>query len=126
MLPNSDCTDGAVADSVSLDEFFASKAVMPDVIKIDVQGAEMDALRGAEQKLRRRRPIIFLEVRPKFAGAFGTTPQEIYGFLPETGYKEIFVISEHRRDTGRLIKLDPDKGGPAHTHMLVCHGPRQQ
>jgi len=24
-----------------------------------------------------------------------------------------------------LIKLDPDKGGPTHTHMLICFGSRQ-
>ena len=109
-----------IAESVSLDEFFDSKGVTPDVIKIDVQGAEMEALRGAEQILRRCHPVIFLEVHPKFVGAFGTTPQEVYGFLTETGYDEIYLINEHRRDTGRLIKLDLEKGGPAHTHMLVC------
>lgn len=114
-----------IAESVSLDEFFESKGVMPDVIKIDVQGAEMEALRGAEQILRRRQPIIFLEVHPTFVGAFGTTPQDVYGFLAETGYDEIYLINEHRRDTGRLIKLDLEKGGPAHTHMLVCIGSRQ-
>ena len=33
----------------------------PDVIKIDVEGAELDVLRGATRLLRERRPLIFLE-----------------------------------------------------------------
>jgi FkbM family methyltransferase len=35
---------------------------MPDVIKIDVEGAEIDVLRGALETIRRSRPLIVVEV----------------------------------------------------------------
>jgi FkbM family methyltransferase len=39
--------------SITLDDFFKSKELMPDVIKIDVEGAEMNVLRGMRRITRR-------------------------------------------------------------------------
>lgn len=112
------------AKAVSLDDVFASRGVMPDVIKIDVQGAELEVLKGAERILRTHRPVLFLEVHPAILPDFGTSPTEIYRYLTSLGYGELHMISEHRSDTGRLLKLDIEKAPPPHTHMLVCAGSR--
>lgn len=50
-------------------------AVAPDrvdVIKIDVEGFELDVLRGAAAVLERDRPSLFLEVHPHILARFGT------------------------------------------------------
>lgn len=41
----------------------------PDLIKIDVEGAEVDVLRGGWRTISNRRPIIFLEVHSHALGA---------------------------------------------------------
>ena len=47
--------------AVSLDELvFEGELPPPDCIKIDIEGAEMLALRGAQSMLSRYRPSIFL------------------------------------------------------------------
>lgn len=46
--------------TVSLDEIAAKMNLMPDVMKIDVEGAEMDVFAGAENVLRTAKPTIFL------------------------------------------------------------------
>ncbi len=47
--------------TVSLDKFIEQKdARPPDFIKIDVEGAEADVLNGAEQTIRKYRPVIHL------------------------------------------------------------------
>jgi FkbM family methyltransferase len=52
-------TDGGYAvDVVALDDYTSSPA--PRVIKIDVEGAEADVLRGAHRVLRTVRPIVLL------------------------------------------------------------------
>ena len=41
----------------------------PDLLKIDVEGAEMLVLAGAEQILTHKRPVVYIEVGEEQAGA---------------------------------------------------------
>ena len=47
--------------TVTLDEYFAGKPL--DFLKIDVEGAELSVLRGAERILTEDRPVLMLEVQ---------------------------------------------------------------
>ena len=40
----------------------------PGIIKVDVEGAELEVLRGLRKTLTRARPILFFEVLPNFTG----------------------------------------------------------
>jgi FkbM family methyltransferase len=44
----------------SLDEFCNQQGIWPDVLKIDVEGAEMQVLKGAQQLLAEKKPKILL------------------------------------------------------------------
>jgi FkbM family methyltransferase len=46
--------------TVALDEYCAAHRIVPDAIKIDVEGAELDVLRGAEATIAARPPVLFL------------------------------------------------------------------
>ncbi len=52
---------GTPTPCVSLDDFVRDHPV-PDAIKCDVEGAEIEVLRGAEQLLRTRHPWIICEL----------------------------------------------------------------
>ncbi|MDB5538997.1 MAG: group 1 glycosyltransferase [Devosia sp.] len=68
---------GAVV-MVTLDDEILEEAAI-DVIKIDVEGWELEVLRGAERSLRRHRPLLYIEImEPKFA--------EVETHLRERGY----------------------------------------
>jgi FkbM family methyltransferase len=45
----------------SLDEFAAERRVMPDLVKIDVEGAELSVLQGAQGLLAEARPVVIFE-----------------------------------------------------------------
>jgi FkbM family methyltransferase len=47
--------------AVSLDDF-AHNCAPPDFIKCDVEGAEVEVMRGARQLLQTKRPVIFVEL----------------------------------------------------------------
>lgn len=56
--------DGEITfvSTVTVDSVVQKLGVIPDVIKIDVEGAELSVLKGAHATLLRKRPTIFLSV----------------------------------------------------------------
>lgn len=63
----------------------------PDLIKMDIEGAEILALSGAQSLLagrfRRRPRVIFLELHPLFLPDFGATVQDVQAIMLAHGYK---------------------------------------
>lgn len=58
----------------------------PDLIKIDVEGAELLALRGARSTLASGAPMLVVAIHPDPMRLLGTTPAELVGFLDANGY----------------------------------------
>lgn len=81
------------ADSVRvrnhrLDDWAQGRAVCPKLVKIDVEGAEMDVLMGAEQVLRRHHPILLIEIHGFALPSFGHSETTLKAFLADLGYRE--------------------------------------
>lgn len=95
--------------ATSLDDYLESKEFTPDVIKIDVEGAEMNVLRGMERIIKNVKPILFLEVHPNVLPSFNTSPSAIVALLIETGY-QVFEIENMRAhdSTAQLKALAQD------------------
>lgn len=55
-------------------------------VKIDVEGAELHALRGAEALLRAHRPLIAFEFGERSFEGYGTTRKAMFEFLQGLGY----------------------------------------
>lgn len=58
-----------------------------DVIKIDVEGAELQVLKGAQKTLSQHLPTLLLEINRESCLAAGYTPEEILTFLKTFGYR---------------------------------------
>lgn len=56
-------------------------------IKIDVEGAEFNVLKGAENLLRQWKPVIVYEQGLGSAEFYGTTPEAFYDYMSGLGYK---------------------------------------
>jgi FkbM family methyltransferase len=66
-------------DAVSLDDFCRSRGISPDLIKIDVEGAELAVLRGARKTIGALKPHaqVFVEPHPHVWAEIGCTAADI-------------------------------------------------
>jgi len=85
----------SIAEVVTLDQEVKMLEVIPSVIKVDVEGAEWEVLRGSEQTLRTFHPRISLSLHPEALKAQGRSPKQILEWLSELGYGHKIVSVDH-------------------------------
>jgi FkbM family methyltransferase len=79
-----------------IDDMVEQGANIPDMISIDVEGAEWEVLKGAEQTLRAHRPTIFLSLHPEFMyEIYGVYGNDLRQWLKNMGYKETLLDYQH-------------------------------
>ncbi len=85
-----ECSDTGALPTVDVDlltlDQLAAEYGFPQLVKIDVEGFEGSALRGASQILQRR-PKIALEVHVEWACRYGSSVQEILDLLHLESYR---------------------------------------
>jgi FkbM family methyltransferase len=92
-----------VVPLVRLDDYVASLGLPdPNWIKIDIEGMELPALRGAEQLLNRSRPTIICEIN-HISGRYGTKVVDLTGYLGSLGY------SIHKLQDGMLKAIHQER-----------------
>jgi hypothetical protein len=75
-----------VIETITLDTFCGELGRTPDLMKIDVEGAELLVLRGATQLLHKFHPAIILAVHPYWLPA-GHSSRQLFELLSEDGYR---------------------------------------
>ncbi len=71
-----------------------------DVMKIDVEGAEMRVLIGGETTITTHRPVILAELYPEqLAGVSAVTPAAFLAWLAARGYRAVIVDEARRGET---------------------------
>ena len=65
-----------------------------DVLKIDVEGAELEVLRGAKDTLTRHRPVLIIELEEELLATMGTSSSEVHDLLATYGYRSDGVFDD--------------------------------
>jgi FkbM family methyltransferase len=74
--------------AITVDDFVAQQGLdRVDLIKMDVEGAEVLALAGAGKTLRRFRPVMMVELDPGKLKLLGETPQHLVQRIRDLGYR---------------------------------------
>jgi FkbM family methyltransferase len=90
--PGKDQTIQEICETVSLDQFSREQGLQPPAfIKMDVEGAELASLKGAENILAGVRPLLLIEMEEKNLRAAGTDKAAIVQLLGEYGYQGAFL-----------------------------------
>jgi FkbM family methyltransferase len=77
----------SLSRQVSLDSYCRQHNLEPQLIKIDVEGAEIDVLKGAAEIICACQPVIFLSVHPSLIKAQGYKLSDVSVVLEELGYQ---------------------------------------
>jgi FkbM family methyltransferase len=104
----------------TLDAFLASEGVdHVDFVKMDVEGAELPALQGAQELVRCHRPNLLLEVDASHTEQFGYLPVDLLRYLYEAGYEQGFYCAAGTLHERRVLN-DLDMGAlPSHNLFFV-------
>jgi FkbM family methyltransferase len=78
----------------TVDTFVKEHQVCVDLLKCDVEGAELLVLRGGPKTLQEFQPILFVEMLRKWSAKFGYHPNDIISYLSEFGYNCFMQIGD--------------------------------
>jgi FkbM family methyltransferase len=67
------------------------RLIRVNLIKVDVEGSEVALLRGAEQTIRRFRPVLMIEVNPSTLQRFGYTARDLIEAIGQYGYRMYYA-----------------------------------
>lgn len=88
---------GISVQAVRIDDFMSQLGILRvDLIKIDVEGAELSVLKGAIETVRRHRPILVLEIDPNLMSRYDHKVGDIWMYLKALSY-ECYAVGENGR-----------------------------
>jgi FkbM family methyltransferase len=91
-----------------LDDWIQNKNISKvDLIKIDVEGFEMNVLKGGLETIKKFKPLLFIELDDNNLKQVGSTAEELIEFLEDLGY------SIKHSETGKKITKNSD--------FVSCH-----
>jgi FkbM family methyltransferase len=102
MSPKERVCSSVTVPTETIDHYLSERGLTGvDVMKLDIEGAELLALRGAQNLLRGdSAPVIVLEINPRTLALSGSSADELLGLLRECGYacQRIAIYGSHTHD----------------------------
>lgn len=83
-------------ECVKLDELLIENMMKPDMIKMDIQGGEMLALKGMTETLNHDQLVLFTEFWPKGILSNGSSPQDFLNLINSKGF-EIYELNKEKK-----------------------------
>jgi len=87
--------------TLALDGFVQANNLPPDLIKMDIEGGEYDALLGAEKILKQFKPVIFLATHGK------DIHKKCVDYLKSFGYQLKSIEQKDLEETNEIIAYNP-------------------
>ena len=106
-------------DLTTLDDYFDKHSLKTvDFMKMDIEGAEINALEGAKKTLQKHKPTLYIEVNTELLKSFKQTPMDLIQFLKKVGYQNFYYQDEKSLELKCFEKLVAS-GIEVNTNMLA-------
>jgi len=81
---------------IKLDDYVEQTNLTPDVLNIDVEGAELLVLKGGEKTLKKHKPKIYVSIHPDLSERdYNYSDQDTIKYLESLGYKGEHLATNH-------------------------------
>ncbi len=81
---------------ITLDALTGRSGIVPDAITMDVEGAELLVLQGAESTLKKHHPLVWVSIHPDMMERdYGNTADQLHGFMEGIGYTGTHLATDH-------------------------------
>lgn len=79
---------------ISLDDFCQEHNIIPNVIKIDVEGAEVGVLRGARKTIYEHQPTVILSIHPRHLQLMGESIDTLTKIIADMQYNITDMVGQ--------------------------------
>lgn len=90
--------DRTTVPTITLDGFCATHGVVPDVLKLDVEGAEARVFAAATRFLSEHRGCLLIEAHPVALEHFGDSLQGLLAILADSGWQTECIYQRGTED----------------------------
>lgn len=81
---------------IKIDDYCKKYDIYPDLMTLDVEGAEFEVLKGAEDVLRNRKPLVYVSIHPEsMANDYPYTDVDLHAFMASLGYSGEHLATDH-------------------------------
>lgn len=89
----------------------------PSIVKIDVEGFELEVLKGAQNTIKKYQPIIIVEVSESIIDEYGQS-NEIIEFIKTLGDYKFYSLAKGKAVASELVEIKSEKDIPAHDNVI--------
>lgn len=104
-------------DSIAIDDYFDPNQSI-QFIKMDIQGYEIEALKGMKKLIERCKPKVLLEFWPHGIEAAGNTVEDYFSIIKDLGYS-IQLLENGKTQTIDLQNIQRFKGQPKELYYNI-------
>lgn len=112
---NAEALQSIICPCTTLDKFCEKYEIIPQLIKCDVEGAELLVMQGSFRVLDEFKPVVLIELLRKWAAKFGYHPNDVFKLMTDLGYQGFTI------DMNGLTPCDQVDDKTEETNFIFLH-----
>ena len=83
----------------TIDDWFRTSGLAKiDIVKLDIEGSELAALKGMKEVLQKQKPVLIVEINPETLSMFNLKPTDICDYLKHLNFEGFLILENDGLD----------------------------